>query len=364
MSKALIVTFHCVPNYGASLQVLALQKTLSKYCDSVKILDYRPRAVTEPYKLIKTNSFKSILLSLYNLRINFRRDANFKKFYDQYYQMSLERYTEVVTSQESDYVFLGSDQIWNPRITGGYDKVYFGGFSTIENSKTISYAASIGVSSLNEEEIKQLELLIGQVDYVSVREEKASEIINTITDKPVEVVLDPTLLLEKEEWDRIKKNRTNHGSYLLIYNLANYPETEEIAYMVSKKMNLEIIEITTSNKKPLSKKKHKIIRDVGPDEFIGLVSSAEFIVTDSYHGTIFSLIYHKPFYTIPNKTKGSRMVELLDRIGLNNRLIKSTDNFKVSSKMDYKKVDEAIYREKIKSLEFIKKSLGVKNEQN
>lgn len=363
MSKSLIVTFHCVPNYGAALQVLALQKTLMKFSSSVNILDYRQKALTDQYNLLNIHSLKGMILSLYNISNSWKRNNKFKEFQNQYFQLTspiFENPTKV-TSLDCDYIFLGSDQIWNPRITGGYDKIYFGDFFTKEDCKRISYAASIGISSLNEREEEQLKSLIVKIDNVSVRENNARQILGTLTDKPIEVVLDPTLLVEKREWEciRVKKN---YGKFLLLYSLSDYDETREIAKRVSKIMNIKIIEISTKNKKPFETKQHKIIYTAGPAEFIGLISAAEFVVTDSFHGTVFSLIYHKPFYTIPNKTKGSRMVELLDRTGLSDRLITDTEKFLYNPKIDYAKVDEILNIEKAKSLEFIRKAINISNE--
>ncbi|HEY9059398.1 MAG TPA: polysaccharide pyruvyl transferase family protein [Pseudobacteroides sp.] len=363
MSKSLIVTFHCVPNFGANLQAFALQKTLEKFLVDVEILDYRPKALTGEYKLLNTHSLKGFILSLYNVLPTWLRYKKFKRFQNRYYKLSPSQFKYLAKefAIDSDYVFAGSDQIWNPRITGGYDGVYFGDFMAGKNCKKISYGASIGISSLTKEENYQLKALIKKLDDISVRENSAHQIISALTDKRVEVVLDPTLLLDIKEWDNIKINK-NHGKYLLLYSISGHNETYEIAYKVSKMTGLNILEVSTKNFKPFSKKHHKIVRNAGPSEFLGLISSAEFVVTDSFHGTVFSLIYKKPFYTIPNKTKPSRMVELLSKLGLTDRLISDTNNFNYDPVIQYEKVNELLNIEKKKSIDFIKKAMNINNE--
>lgn len=363
MSKSLIVTFHCVPNYGANLQAFALQKTLEKFSEDVQILNYRPKALTQVYKLLNTHSLKGFIFTLYNVLPTWLRYKKFKRFQNQYYKLSPSqfRYLTKEFSIDCDYVFAGSDQIWNPRITGGYDRVYFGDFMAGKDCKKISYGASIGVSSLTKEENYQLKSLTKKLDYISVRENSARQIISALTHKPVEVVLDPTLLLNRKEWDCIKVGNA-HGKYLLLYSISDHNETYEIANKVSKMTGLNILEVSAKNFKPFSKKHHKIIRNAGPSEFLGLISSAEFVVTDSFHGTVFSLIYEKPFYTIPNKTKPSRMVELLSKLGLNNRLISDTNKFIYDPVIQYEKVNELLNIEKKKSIDFIKKAMYIKNE--
>lgn len=363
MGKSLIVTFHCVPNYGAALQVLALQNVLTRLSSYVSILNYQPKALTAPYKLFNTHSIKSIILSLYNIRGNWRRNQKFKRFQRRYLQIATPAFKDPdkVYVRDYDYVFLGSDQIWNPLITGGYDKIYFGDFATNNNCKRISYAASVGISSLNEEQKGKLKNYIAKVDHVSVRENNASEILSTLTSAPIDVVLDPTLLVERKEWDQFKVDK-EFGRYLLLYSLSDYDETREIAKRVAQIMNLKIIEISTKNRKPFESKRNQIINTADPSEFLGLINAAEFVVTDSFHGTVFSIIYHKPFYTIPNKTKGSRMIELLNKIGLSDRLITDTEKFKCSTEIEYNKVDKILDIERSKSIEFIRKAMSIDNE--
>lgn len=354
---ATIITFHSVPNYGAVLQAYALQETLKRYFEQVYILDYRPKRLINEYALINTYSFKSIIFSCLSAFPFWVKQKNFKRFVKQYVSLSVQRYTaiEEIKDLKTDYFFLGSDQIWNPDITGGFDSVYFANFQKRNDSKILSYAASLGKNEFDKEEMHDFALLLQGVDVLSVREAQAGELIKKHLQREVAICLDPTLLLSQERWGKLLKP-VKYSKYVLMYSLNGYEDTVNVANAISTYLNIQIIEIS-GRRKPVFSSKHKALYSVGPDDFLSLIRAAEFVVTDSFHGTAFSIVFHKKFVTIPHKSRGGRMSNLLSKLSLLDRMTNRVNSLFVDKQIDWEKVDEQLRDEQIISLNYIEKNI-------
>lgn len=327
-----IATYYTPINYGAVLQAYAMQEAIKelKPKEDVGIIEYCPNEVIEDYKLINTKSLKGVIVSGFNYIANIKRRSLFKNFVNE--RLNVIKNSEYRTISK---VILGSDQIWNPNISRGFDPMFFGIMSDGLNRKVSSYAASIGVSSLTEEQMQDFRHKIKHVSYVSVRENSAKAIIESI-DKtiPVSVDLDPTLLLDSKKWKEIASDYAYEKPYVFVYSLSGYPETYTIAKRIAKHYKAEVIEVTVKNQRPFRKVDHRLLKCVSPEMFLGMIKRAEAIVTDSFHGTVFSLVFHKSMYVIPNKTKGSRMIELLRSVNLENRIMSNIDR-----EIDYKSIN-------------------------
>lgn len=353
-----IFTYYNAINYGAVLQAYAMQEVIKEisFDEDVYIVDYCPQAVRDDYKLLKTGSGKALLLSLFNYRDNAKRRKVFDAF--------IEKYMCIINQEESknaSMIMLGSDQIWNPNISRGFDECFFGILNDNKKRRVGSYAASIGVSKLNESQFKELETLIHNVDYVSVREKSAKELIHEVDPEiDISVDLDPTLLVPREKWELIAKPIAIVDTpYILIYSLSGYPLTFETANKVADFYKARIIEVTIKNHKPFVKVGHQQIKDAGPDEFLWLIKNAAAVVTDSFHGTVFSIIFGRSLYVIPNKTKASRMIELMQKVELESRIITLNDQKLDFTPIKFSRVDELLGKEKSKSYSSMKSALGV-----
>lgn len=370
-----ILTFHCAINYGAILQVYALQNILNGYGENVYIFDYRPRSIILEYIpnfkkstlcgfLYSNNWIKYILkipfsmLQFYCLG-NKDKLNNYKIFTQNY--LHLLDFTENMSKYNQNIIILGSDQIWNPRLTN-WDKTYFYSNYPKDNTKVISYAASIGNDSSTEEELDFLRENIKNVDCISVREETAQKVLSSICDKPITTVLDPTLLLKSTDtaWQQLISDN-KYGRYVLLYQMSNDPNTLKICRHISKLLNLKIIEVLAYPFGRHNLNFHKHITTAGPAEFVTLFAHAEYVVTSSFHGTAFSLIFNKQFVTVAHPTAGSRQRDLLARIGLSDRVVSSIDNLPTSD-IDYAIINERLEIERRKSLDFLERALGVKEE--
>ena len=367
-----ILTFHCAVNYGAILQTYILQQVVQRYGD-VRILDYCPESLVAAY----IPKFKSIRRT-FNMKNNFIKKflwilQSFLQYYLLGHKYKLMRYAkfrqeylklEYTISpnvmNEHKYIVLGSDQIWNTRITH-WDKTYFYSNYPKGNAKIISYAASIGNDHSTQKELDFLRENIKNVDCISVREETAQKVLSSICDKPITTVLDPTLLLKSTDiaWQQLISDN-KYGRYVLLYQMSNDPNTLKICRHISKLLNLKIIEVLAYPFGRHNLNFHKHITTAGPAEFVTLFAHADYVVTSSFHGTAFSLIFNKQFVAVAHPTAGSRQRDLLARIGLSDRVVSSVDDLPATD-IDYSLVNARLDAERKKSIDFLEKALGVRS---
>ena len=377
-----ILTFHCAQNYGAILQSYSLKFFLNKYLDKTIIINYRPKFLIDPYiplfikiKFYFKNARGNYILKLLKSSIHFaasliqyyvfgyrKRSQNFIKFEKNFLEIKSPVFTtgKEIKEYEADYIIIGSDQVWNVQMTKG-DTVYFGDFPRRSGSKLISYAASIGLDSPGKDAINLIKNNINNFDAISVREKSAKEILRKYCnyDKEVYVTLDPTLLLNSCEWRNISVAPKESG-YLLLYQMSKDKFTEHVAKEIAHRMGLKVIEILPGPRILWKRYGHKVYVSASPEEFVGFFEKADFIVTSSFHGTAFSLIFNKQFYTVPHKTAGSRMVDLLTSTNLQNRLLHSISDIDLDEFIYYSVVNSSIESLRKESIDFIESSLDIK----
>ncbi|MCB8593366.1 polysaccharide pyruvyl transferase family protein [Faecalibacillus intestinalis] len=358
-----ILTYYNPINYGAVFQAYAMQEIIKTILpnENVGIIEYSPKAINDDYKLIKTMSAKAIIMSFFNYRANRKRKIIFNNFVEQ--NISLISFNEIDLVST---IILGSDQIWNPNISRGFDPVFFGMLGDDKKRKICSYAASIGVESLTENQKNDLKMKLKNIDYISVRENSAAKIIKELFsfEKKIMVDLDPTLLLKKEQWINLSEKYNHNKPYIFVYSLSGYQETYLTAQKVSKYYDAEIIEVTIKNRKPFIRAKHKVLKTISPNVFLGMIKDAEAIVTDSFHGTVFSLIFNKSMYVVPNKSKGSRMIELLQSVNLESRIIRNVDDDLDYKKIDYEYVEKIMEMNKLNSIKHLVEALTIDSKEN
>lgn len=360
--KCGIITFHCVPNYGAVLQAYGLQQYLKSNFADVKIIDYRPQKIMQEYNFINFYSIFSVISSLWSLPSFWSKCKKFKMFVRKYLDTTSECFEKEDSFKNIDFdiLVLGSDQIWNSQITHGFDNVYMGDLGCKSVSKIISYAASIGKSTLSEEEKNFFKSKLEKLDFISVRENEAKELLGPLTNKKIEVVADPTILAGKKCFEKlIKPKNIPKGKYVLLYSLNGYTETSAMAVKISKYFDAAILEIS-GRRKGIVKNKHKTLYSAAPEEFILLVANAEYVVTDSFHGTVFSILFHKQFVTIPHKTRNGRASNLLDICGLKSRMENVFSHFLVDEYVDWESVDQKLEKYRNVSEKFVIEALDLK----
>lgn len=378
--KIAILTFHYAINYGAVLQAYATQKWLMKQGVESEIINYVPIEQESKYNPvmikknclvdIKTKPLRSIArfvrYKLLTERQYVEKTNKFKYFLENNLKITpIIRYREELTNLNNDGYdgfICGSDQIWNPEITKEFDKTYFCDFVKA-NTRRIAYAASAGdTSALNQLEYKdEFFRLLNYFNTIGVREQSLSDFIVEESSIKSVVTLDPTLLLEKDDYEGITATPKQFDKeYVLVYQLARNPQANDIAMRVAKERNLEIIEVCGAfYNKPHSK---NIVCNAGPSELLGLIRNAAYVVTNSFHGTTLSIVFRKDFSTILSKKRNSRIVDLLESIKLENRIVNFNKDKVDTGSIEYSLHLEYLEQMKNKSSEFLKKSLGLTNE--
>lgn len=359
MKKVGILTFHRAINYGASLQAFALMEVIQKANDlEVFQIDLDEPYITDGSKIInirKEQLLRSLIGTIIKLPANSVRNYKFHKFWKKFLNFS-ESYNSEKNIEHFDYYIVGSDQVWNFDITQG-DLNFLLPLDNVDRSniKKISYAASIGKNTMTSEESKDFKKYLSDFDFISVRENSAKKLLKKI-DIDSQVVLDPTLLLEKQEWMRalnLSQDRVIKEEFILVYTL----EDNELIHQI-----LENYQMKTGIKKVVfissSMNIHKISNTYSPEEFIRIFNEAAFVITNSFHGTAFAVNFNKKFVTIEHKTRGARMVDFLKLVDLENRIIADKDHFeKMFNPIEYELVNNLLKKEREKSLKYLNDSL-------
>lgn len=366
MKKIGILTFHWADNYGAVLQAYGLYQYLCSNNFDVEIIDFIPKKLLEPYKIffnplkiVKNlgffNGIKTIIMNIINFPINVRKKIrfnNFRKYMktSEVILKSKDSFTKYIRKYE--YVIVGSDQVWNPDFYTNYEDVYFLNY-TSKNTKKISYSASCAIT-LNRQQIEFIESKISLFDYISIRESSTISqlsILNRITH-----TIDPVFLIDKTEWDKIYPKRSNFIKYIFVYDLIFDKKIFDFVNEISIKENLSVISYSGS-KKYINHLKS--IKDGGPIQFIDAIANAEIIVSSSFHGVAFSIIYRKQFFVFSHPNRGIRVKDLLETLGIYGREISDYDSHKF---IDYNIVESKIDDFKNISKRFLNSALEVSNE--
>lgn len=308
-----IITFHGAHNYGSVLQAYALQKTINKIGHKCEIINFRTERQKDQYRpLTKRKGVKYVLKNGYFLFNYVSRKKKYDSFENFINKELLKSDAEFCSQNELrdkcpqyDYYISGSDQIWNTEPNDADDS-YFLPF--VSSGKRIAYAPSFGQLG----DIKRKKILkeyLDKYDVLSVREEYGQKIIYELIGKQVPVMPDPTLLVEKEIWSDFSSQRLINYDYIFFYTLFATPEMIKIVKRISKRLNLPVVISNVSNQYEIFSG-FKKIKSAGPREFLSLIYHAKFICTSSFHGTAFSIIFEKPFFSI-NGLKDNRINTLL-----------------------------------------------------
>ena len=355
--KAGILTFHNAVNYGAVLQAYALQQTISAMGADCKIVNYKSPAVERQYRKISFGERRSLKEYLSHNTTCSLRKAKVKAF-SKFSAENL-RLTQPITSLDElsgfDAVFVGSDQVWNPLCTNG-DSAYLLK-SLPDGVKKLAYAASIGKNE-NIDLYKttfgtEYENLLREFMWISLREADAAKYISDKTGQVCDCVLDPTFLYGADKWRRFC-TASGDEDYIFVYNLGNFSSLFQIAEKVRKQTGLKVKVINKDVKGELMSLKYKSCSCVSPDEFISLLANSRYVVTDSFHATAFSIMFHKDFYSVANtnaQNTNSRLKNVLKNLGIEERYVTDVSNFSMSKEISYKETDERLNRLQSYSLE-------------
>lgn len=357
-----IITFHCSYNYGSVLQAYALQKYLLNYYENVEVIDYRSKNF-KSYRLIKYRSFikpKMLIEDLKDLRRNYKRKKSFWKFIDGEMILSSKTYSYkqslMCLNDKYDVFICGSDQIWNAVCTDGLDSNFFLDFVT--NGKRIAYAPSLAHENFPQSILNEISHYLRKFDSISVRENSGKKILEKLCDKEVQVVVDPTMLLENTDYIGLMKNNIKDKNYIFMYMLeTDNQEMIEYVYELSRLKQCQIVYIHKNN--ILNFNNAKNVYGISPNEFLEYIYKARYIVTNSFHATVFSILFEKQFCTFKTIKSYSRMVDLLNNLDLYNRIYFS--NFDIDGSINYKQVKNKLLKLRMPSEKFLEESIHSTN---
>lgn len=364
--KAAVITRHAVSNYGSVLQAYALQESIKKLGYDCEIIDYI--RTDEDYRniadtLVKKSSWnKNIITRLIYKSIQSPEYIVMGRAFEKYRKALLceskTRYSSLSELKsnppDADIYCTGSDQVWGPVGSDNCDGAYFLDFAP-DGKKKIAYAASFGKTDISNCDTDKIKNSLEDYDFLTVREKSAVELINSLGISGVTQVLDPTLLLDSDEWSKLIKQNIS-GKYVLLYQLHSNPDMDSYAERFALKSGLKLIRLTPLFHRVFKSGKAVYLPDISA--FLSYIKNAEFMITDSFHGTAFAINFNTPFIDIlPGETK-TRNQSILELTGLTNRILGSYDDYSfINKKTDFTKANEIISQKRLQSIETLKNML-------
>lgn len=322
-----IITIHNIPNFGSIYQAYALQKYLEKEGCEVEIIDYNPSY----FNKVTT---RTLLGKLMNLRSYARRTKKFRAFIKKNMKLTRDEYKSLgdLTNRLSsaDLYIAGGDQLWNSYHDCGRDDAFKLSFT---DGYKMSYGTSIGRSNLSENELKSLKNKIMNFKAIAVRESSSVKMLERV-DIHAKHCVDPVLLLKRSEYEKFVSKPTIE-KYLLVYLVTPSPLLDKTIEYISKILNLKVVLCSGFSKKC---KCDYFIKDLGPEEILSYVIHADFVLSASFHATLFSVLFEKEFATLlPNANTNERIQDFLNWTNFSDRIIESEKdlNEKIFDKVIY-----------------------------
>lgn len=378
----LCVNYNC-DNYGSMLQIFATQKILNQYNCDYEIIRYNKKTIgfmlKNIFRIFNVNFVHDKFIRIkrkYRISQNHevklldnQRRFLFQKYRKEYigpYSNIFKGYSNLCSAATKyDVVMVGSDQLWLP---AGLGSNFYNLLFVPDNIRKVSFSTSFGVSSIPGYQRKKTKKYLDRINYLSVREKKGQDIVKELTGRKVKVVLDPTLLIKKEEWDvYFTPQKVIDGRYIFAYFLGNNIESRRIVEEFAKQAGLEVITCPHLDQYIPEDESFgdKKLFNVTPVDFLNLIRNAEYVCTDSFHGTVFSILNSKKFISFPRfATKTSlstnnRIDSLLDFLQLEkqkwipNMDVRETLERKIDYEIAYDKLEEL----RKESFQFLKEAL-------
>ena len=353
MTRAGLITFHFAHHYGAQLQAYATMHAIQALGKECEIIDFRLPHTTRTNRLFKAAPSPRALASDAHTALHYpafqTRYQRFEAFVDTQMRLSSQRYTSFAQLQANppayDVYVAGSDQIWNPFIYADrqFERAFLLDF--VKEGRKISYAPSLGTPTLPPPYDAQLKASLASFDALSVREEKGRDLIRAATGREARVVLDPTLLLTGADWGELAVAPKYQTPYILCYFVSDPGEAAPYAQALSQRTGWPIVQLAGARRKIPGAQ--ELVFDAGPREFLGLFQHAGAVVTNSFHGAVFSLQFSRPFFTsMSPKEKAnptaSRIYSLLSRLGCADRVVGLPGTAELDAPMDYTAVQQRL----------------------
>lgn len=353
-----ILTFHCAANYGAVLQSYGLQQTLKRMGHDVAVLNYRPDFLIRPYKPVRVflpiSRTRDTIRALISSPIRASRNRMFSRFIED--KINIIPFESV---NDLDVIVFGSDQIWSHKIPyGQFDTTYFSDFKHKSNLRKIAYAASAGDSERFEQNADDtIKKLLRTFDAISVREAQLLEVINKFNLKSEpQLVLDPVLLAGRDCFDKLtQRELAPQEPYVLTFSLDYSPETSKLGKHIAASMGIRNIDMVSDYESVIQR---QVIQTATVEKFLSLIKFAQHIVTTSFHGTAFSILFNKQFTTLGfSESHCERMRALFNILGVHNKIQLTNEHLQKAEEIDYNIVSQKLKEAQLRSERFIIESM-------
>lgn len=370
--KVALVIFRFGPSHGSILQTYALTRTLERMGHEVTIIDrQRPIRFVNYYSCLKRiirailafrspfedyylKEFPNVVMSKLNLFID-------EQLREQ--TVTVTRESELIAIGKLDYdaYVIGSDQTWRPKYVYNIYNYYLNFVPKERHVKKLAYAASFGTGEweYSEEQTIRCCYLVNAFNGISVREKDGVSLCREHFGVDAKFVLDPTMLLKAEDYLKVIALEEKNGSYIG-YNYLDFTiDKMKIVDFASKVLNVPARQVNSMTESPGAKLKDRIAPSI--DSWISGIANADFVIADSFHATVFAIIFHRPFLAIANERRGlSRFISLLSMVGLDERLLIDKcvfDEALIKKQIDWNSVDNKIKAMREKSILFLENSL-------
>lgn len=352
-------------NYGSILQTWALHQAIKRCCPDIQpvLVDYcmdclMDKNPLEPFANMwdqNEEAKRRCELSLLDIE---RNHVKMQEFIENRFVKTKGIYNSSnfnsITCENLDGFLCGSDTIFCVNEFGGFDQGFFANYECMKN-KSVTYAASFSDLELRAEEYRTLDLYLQNFKAIGLRESFMLDYVKRKVSVPVQKCLDPTLLLDPEDYSPIESRMIIEEPYLLLYSRRNNPQMDEYAEKVAEKNGWRIVEISLN--KSNEEKGHVMYYSAGVEEFLSLIKYAEYVVTNSFHGLIFSVQYKKRFSVFTREYGNRKIRELVNLLGLD--CLNPLSGESGIETIDYSEVFSRIKTERYNSLQFLKQSLSI-----
>lgn len=367
--RVAILTWLYNGNYGTILQAYALQNFLKKEGYEVSNINFKPSITEKVKNLVKCHNSFSLFIEKFegylskkygNSELSSQKNKAFELFLKHNFNLTkqyskADKLTEL--AGKFDAYICGSDQIWSPMLL---NPVYYFDFLS-QNERKYAYACSFGVSEIPEKKKEIIQDYLKNFSEISVRENTGVKIVNELIGKKVPMNVDPTLLLPPEEWAELAVNPDIKENYVFAYFLSNKNSYEKIAKKVAQKYNCKLVLVPT-------KKEHyayegTIVQNAGPCEWLGLINNSCAVITDSFHGSIFSFVFKKDLYVTKRfddasvNSQNSRIYTLLETYGCQDCMVSGVQDIEKSHDLHWEALHREMERNASKSKKWINKCL-------
>lgn len=359
---------------GRFLQAYALYSAIKELRYSPEVMNYYPEEwrkkrtlIDKVFQFVKSPNIWGYIKTIKQRASNKKNKMSIDQSYEKYIEFishnMIYDYTKIQNKEELysknfDAWICGSDQIWNPHFSVGVDEVYYLQFAP--KNKRISYAASMGTLDVNGNFINRQKEWIEEIPFVSVREEGTKEMLEKKCGIFVEHVCDPTFLMERTWWDKLGGKRIVEVPYLLLFLFDTNPLPRKVAEQIASNRKLKIVCLSDDYQ---DSKKYEIPQGIGPEEFVSLFKYADFVCTQSFHGTVLSVIFNRQFLVFDRSGKGEvsglilRIKDLLKQLNLEKRIVANGERVEDVPALDFRETNERLAEMRAKGYNFLRNSL-------